>query len=126
MGAGGQLLLLLRSTEPRAKAGNQGGDLTRKALQQSLGKGGQERASIVQSRSLACFHSQLDEFKQTLGEYLSKVPDDPKCDGLSPGVSNVQSSRPPTPSSTRVWEGRRPGEIPTRSWTQPPVSTLTC
>merc|ERR1712037_174009 len=125
MGAGGQLLLLLRSTEPRAKAGNQGGDLTRKALQQSLGKGGQERASIVQSLSLACFHSQLDEFKQTHGEYLSKVPDDPKCDGLSPGVSNVQSSRP---TNTIIYQGvrRKKAWRDTRSWTQPPVSTLTC
>ena len=37
---------------------------------------------------------EIEEFKQTLDEYLSKVPDEPKCDGLIPGASNVLSGRP--------------------------------
>ena len=38
--------------------------------------------------------NEIEEFKQTLDEYLSKVPDEPKCDGLIPGASNVLSGRP--------------------------------
>ena len=31
----------------------------------------------------------LDDFKQILDEYLCKVPDESKCDGLNPGAANV-------------------------------------
>ena len=45
----------------------------------------------------------LDEFKQTLDEYLSKVPDEPKCDGLSPGATNAQSGRPSNKRRKEAW-----------------------
>ena len=54
-----------------------------------------EWPTIVELPAYKCEKSKnLDEFKQTLDEYLSKVPDEPKCDGLSPGATNVQSGRP--------------------------------
>ena len=36
----------------------------------------------------------LDESKQMLGEYLCKVPDEPKCDGLNAGATNLVSGGP--------------------------------
>ena len=36
----------------------------------------------------------LEEFKQILDQFLCKVPDEPKCDGLNPGATNALNGRP--------------------------------
>ena len=35
----------------------------------------------------------LDEFKEVLDQFLCKVPDEPKCDGLNPGATNTITGR---------------------------------
>ena len=57
----------------------------------------------------------LDEFKQTLDEYLSKVPDEPKCDGLSPGATNAQSGRPSNKRRKEAWSATVQELYPTTS-----------
>ena len=60
-----------------------------------------EWPTIVELPAYKCEKSKnLDEFKQTLDEYLSKVPDEPKCDGLSPGATNVHGR----PTNTIIYQ----------------------
>ena len=46
-----------------------------------------------------------DEFKQVLDDFLCKVPDEPKCETLSPGATNTLTGRP---SNSIIYQvGRR-------------------
>ena len=43
----------------------------------------------------------IEQFKEALDNFLSKVPDEPKTDGLTPGATDLISGRGrPTPWST--------------------------
>ena len=60
----------------------------------------------------------IGRFKEALESFVSKVPDEPKTDGLTPGATDLISGRGrPTPWSTSSVQG---GERPRT----PPTSTL--
>ena len=64
----------------------------------------------------------IERFKEALDSFVSKVPDEPKTDGLTPGATDLISGRRrPTPWSTSsVQGGERPRTPPTSSLAKAP------
>ena len=54
-----------------------------------------EWPTIVELPAYKCEKSENKQTGQTHDEYLRKVPDEPKCDGLSPGATNNQQHQRP-------------------------------